>query len=150
MTKKQYRPTFGSISHGTMLPEDLIPAFVSELELCSNGNPADKPLIDEANALEDYESDEAQDILNDLFDALSNYAPSYGYFGSHPGDGADYGFWLSEEFQHIFREGDGLEVSDTSEVPEDYSGEVLHVNDHGNATLYWADKGKLNELWSVV
>jgi hypothetical protein len=39
---------------------------------------------------------------------------------------------------------DGLRVSDTSEVPDDYSGEVLHVNDHGNATLYVADNGSIN------
>jgi len=61
--------------------------------------------------------------------------------------GSYYGFWLSESFEADF---DGLKVSDTSEVPADYSGEVLHVNDHGNATLYAASAGALTEIWSVV
>src|SRR5436190_2016674 len=30
------------------------------------------------------------------------------------------------------REFEGLVVADTSEVPAEYCGEVLHINDHGN------------------
>jgi hypothetical protein len=45
---------------------------------------------------------------------------------------------------------EGLVVSDTSEVPEDYSGAVLHINDHGNATLYSAEDGELEEIDAVV
>ena len=41
-----------------------------------------------------------------------------------------------------------LRVNDTSEVPRGYTGEVLHVNDHGNTTLYTASRGKLTEVWS--
>lgn len=48
------------------------------------------------------------------------------------------------------REFDGLVVSDTSEVPSNFSGEVLHINDHGNATLYGARLGKLVEVASCV
>jgi hypothetical protein len=140
---KAYTPSFGSISCGTMLPEDLIPAFEYELNLCNT----DHPLLKEIDKLEDYKSEEADEILQELFDALNEYAPAYGYFGSHPGDGADYGFWLSETIEEDF---DGLKVDDTSEVPSDYSGEVLHVNDHGNCTLYVADHGKLTEVWAVV
>ena len=66
----------------------------------------------------------------------------------HPGDGADYGFWVSwdsiEDAQH---DGELLRVSDISEVPDDHTGSVLLVNDHGNATLYDSDG---NELWAVV
>lgn len=45
---------------------------------------------------------------------------------------------------------DGLRVSDLSEVPDDYTGEVLHVNDHGNMTLYACTDGECSEVWSVV
>ena len=45
---------------------------------------------------------------------------------------------------------DGLVVSDTSEVPEDYCGAVLHINDHGNTTLYSAVDGILDEVGSIV
>ena len=48
------------------------------------------------------------------------------------------------------RDFDGLKVSDTGDVPADYSGEVLHINDHGNMTLYSAERGKLTEIWSIV
>lgn len=34
----------------------------------------------------------------------------------------------------------GLTVNNTSEVPTGYKGLVLHVNDHGNVSLYKAFK----------
>lgn len=150
--------SFGSISSGTMRAEDLVPCFASELEdniqrnaeeWCSEDGRKERDrllaIAAEANELEDYEGDDASEILQELFDALETFAPPYGYFGSHEGDGADYGFWLTP--MDYF---DGLKVNDTSEVPADYSGEVLHVNDHGNCTLYVADNGELTEVWAVV
>lgn len=137
---------FGSVSSGTMRPEDLIPAFVSVLEdLVENGEYAE--LIAKANAIEYYDSEDAGDILEELFDALNGAAPAYAYFGAYPGDGSDYGFWLSECFEEDF---DGLKVDDTSEVPVDYTGEVLHVSDHGNPTLYFANSGELMEVWALA
>lgn len=140
---------FGSISSGTMQPRDLIPAFAYELQALAEAD-EHVELIAEANTWEEDDEnteDMADDILQELFDALQEAAPQYGYFGAHPGDGADYGFWLSEAALSQF---DGLRVDDTSEVPADYSGEVLHVNDHGNMTLYAANKGELTEVWGVV
>jgi hypothetical protein len=139
--------TIGSISHGTMRPEDLIPEFIYTLKQLDTEKRYAR-LIEEAEAITDFDSDEASEILNeDLFNALNEFAPPYFYFGSHPGDGSDYGFWLSEDCLVDF---DGLKVNDTSEVPEDYVGEVIHVNDHGNTTLYVADGGKLTEIWAIV
>lgn len=163
--------TLGSISSGTMRPEDLIPCFADELGSLLNKDIQSAISAGDVRAMSDSElkewckwiarqssligaagsvdpdSDEASEILSELFDALEAFAPPLAYFGSHPGDGADYGFWLSESFAEDF---DGLKVSDTSEVPEDFCGEVLHVNDHSNATLYAADHGKLTEIWAVV
>ena len=49
------------------------------------------------------------------------------------------------------REFEGKVVEDLSEVPEGYRGQVLHVNDHGNVTLYNAFKnGSLHEVASCV
>lgn len=147
---------FGTVSHGTLRTEDLIEAFTDALESLASGNTHSK-LIGEAQAWLDIDADSLTDdalddheedgsaIVEELQDALQEFAPAYAYFGAHPGDGSDFGFWLGglEDF-------DGLRVSDTSEVPDDYSGEVLHVNDHGNATLYAAQGGELTEVWALV
>ena len=143
------RATLGSVSSGTMCPDDLIPAFVSELEyLADDGAYAE--LIREANALEDYESDDADYILEELFDALESYAPSYAYFGAHPGDGADYGFWVCDDFQELMRDDDVLEVPDLAEIPAAYSGPVLLINDHGNASFGRAAGGAAEWEWEIV
>lgn len=45
---------------------------------------------------------------------------------------------------------DGLVVADTSEVPSDYEGAVLHINDHGNCELYSCKNGKLTSIANRV
>ena len=155
-TRKFTYATVGSISTGTMREEDLIPAFCYELKRLAkaNRNKAHLAMVEEIesaldqNAEEYVESGDASYDLNErLVDALQSYAPAYFYFGFHPGDGADYGFWLSEFMEEEF---DGLKVNDLSEVPAKYKGEVLHVNDHGNVSLYVKSARKLTEVWAVV
>lgn len=82
-----------------------------------------------------------------LFDKLGDFAAPYFYFGAHPGGGADYGFWLSEDFEYFY---EGLQVEDLSEVPKEYRGEVLYVNDHGNMTLYIKNSRGFKEIWGIV
>jgi len=41
-------------------------------------------------------------------------------------------------------------ASDLSEVPTAYTGEVLHVNDHGNMSLYAYSRGRGREIWAIV
>jgi hypothetical protein len=141
----------GSVSSATMRPEDLIPSFLSELKHQKPCRRAHRTLVREIEARMDaddyFESEDADFDLEALFDALNEYAPAYFYFGAHPGDGSDYGYWLSESFEDDF---DGLKVSDTSEIPTAYSGEVLHVNDHGNMTLYRCCRGRCREVWGLV
>lgn len=142
----------GSISAGTLQPEEIISAFAYELErLAREANCfADHAeLIDAAGAV-DPDSEDGDQILSELESALQTFAPPYCYFGGHPGDGADFGFWLSESFQSEFAETDGLQVSDLSDVPPNFSGEVLHVNDHGNPTLYEYSQGASREIWAFV
>lgn len=158
MTTQKY--LFGTVSHGTMREEDLIPCFLDTLkELDPKAYEAirndddNKPIFDWLYAEEEgaeYPEWTSDFLWETVADALQNCAAPYFYFGSHPGDGCDYGFWLVEDAAQQVEDNGGLNVSDTSEVPEDYSGEVLHVNDHGNATLYSADHGKLTEVWSIV
>jgi len=152
MYSKLHNGNIGSVSSATMRPEDLIPAFLWELEHQDKLLKGHKGLIKEINSrmeAEDYyETEDSGYDLEDLFDALNEYAMPGFYFGSHPGDGADYGFWLDEDIEHNF---DGLKVDDLSEIPTGYIGEVLHVNDHGNMTLYYnGANGRLYEIWSIV
>lgn len=150
----------GTVSSGTMREEDLVPDFVWKLrQLAKRAKYVDaktrrehRKLCSEIEARMEqdgyYESDDAAEDLNEcLFDALDTYAAPYFYFGSHPGDGSDYGFWLIEDFEESF---DGLKVEDLADVPKDYRGEVAVVNDHGNVTLYSKSARKLTEVWAIV
>ncbi len=147
----------GSISHGTLRAEDLLEAFANELDDLlwhqSRRFPRReyRALIRAAYRMLRAPElpDDAGDLVNELQDALSEFAPPYCYFGAHEGDGSDFGFWMAaDSLSDAF---DGIRVSDTGEVPRDYRGEVLHVNDHGNITLYVArPRGKLREVWAIV
>jgi len=141
----------GSVSAGTMRKEDLIPCFLEELnnqEVLSKEHQElvsgiGKRMVDE----EYYSSEESDYDLEDLFEALDAYCLPYFYFGGHPGDGADYGYWLMEDMVRFF---EGLKVGDLSEVPEGYEGEVLLINDHGNMSLYEYGDGEARVIWEVV
>ena len=99
MTK---RKLYGSVSHGTMRPADLIPRFIETLEYfnkrkakkLTSAIPSDAWSND---THEFWRSEPAMWLLEDLFDVLNDYAPAKHYFGSHPGDGSDYGFWPCED-----------------------------------------------------
>jgi hypothetical protein len=150
--------SLGSVSWGTMRAEDLIPAFLDVLDELDP--PRAEALRSEWDALdwdEDVEKapegwEETEDeILNDLFDALSECAPEYVHVGSHEGDGADYGFWISwDSLEGDCESGEVLKVSDTGDIPPDYRGLALHVTDHGNASLYSCADDGMHEVWSTV
>lgn len=167
----------GSVSEGTMRPEDLIPAFTSELEYrLRHASMPRKQRAEHSKLLREiekrmtpceetedgdnyYESEDADYDLEALFDALECYAGPYFYFGVHPGDGADYGYWLSENWDQDFVCGNLLDkadmtcsvkVNDLSEVPAWFRGEVALVNDHGNVNLYVKTSRALRLIWSIV
>jgi hypothetical protein len=52
---------------------------------------------DEGDASPWWSSEDAQFLLESLFDELDAHAPEGYYFGAHPGDGSDYGYWANEE-----------------------------------------------------
>mgnify|MGYP003666601674 FL=1 len=105
----------GTIIHATLRPQDLLPAFLRELlersEKAFNdyfstleGSPLARLLHYktlewdcEEKALEAYvASEECLWDLEALIDALGEHAPEGHYFGAHPGDGSDFGFWENE------------------------------------------------------
>jgi len=93
----------GTIIHGTLRPQDLIPAFTEALSLVDPTGYAQWTIsapfgIVPAHALEDdgaewWQSEDCPHTLEALFDALDAAAPEGFYFGAHEGDGSDFGFW---------------------------------------------------------
>lgn len=85
----------GSVSHGTMRPEDLIPVFIAHLPA---GTHRDTYQAAFENLTGDPDrAEQEQWLLEDLFDALDGLAPAGHSFGAHPGDGSDYGWWPIED-----------------------------------------------------
>jgi hypothetical protein len=161
----------GSISWGTLRPVDLLSAYISALEDCQtmNGDYFSLPehfaerdrlaaAIGEAQdcfTADGREIDPAQKetanwLVNEtLPDMLDSFAPPFASFGAHPGDGADFGFWPCD-IEDI-KDQVGFCSSRKQEFPADgFTGEWLHINERGNATLYvrGAD-GRDAEIWSV-
>ena len=93
----------GTVSHGTMREEDLLPKFAFVLEKYGMKRSAHKALA-AARLLEMQPDNTAAQhlvsmVLNEeIWDAMNEIAPEGYYFGAHEGDGSDYGYWLAEEF----------------------------------------------------
>jgi hypothetical protein len=155
----------GVISDHTMEPEDTVPALVEALESVRDADmhPLTVNLLDVMlDDPYDPERDEADapEIVSDLMDVLQEHAPAFTYVGAHSGDGSCLGVFPDEnEITAAIRNGDLISVSDLSELPEDYSGYILLINDHGNTSLLSVrsseltevDNGKaFNEVWAIV
>lgn len=148
--------SFGDISTGTLRNEDLLPTFADELSYQLGRQQKrfkrtqHRALIREAAATirtEDFNSASASELVNDLGDALGEFAPPYGYFGYIEGDGASFGFYLTPD---AIEEFNGLKVNDVSKVPTDYRGEFMVVNDHGNVSLYAKNSRRETLIWTIV
>jgi hypothetical protein len=154
----KYLAHIGSISHGTMRTEDLLPLFARVLGTFARKNRLSglyRSLLRDARRIQrsgEWSSGDAIHVLDELFEALDDYAPMYCHFGAPEGDGSDYGFWPLdiEDIQRLVAENHGIVVSDLSEVPPRFSGEILLINDHGSASLYILARKKLKLIWSIV
>lgn len=172
--------TLGSISHGTLRSEDLLETFGKELEwqIQRNGEYFSKPenfterdrlnnlacealdcWLDDGETLDPAKEDLIAELINEtLPDALQSFCAPYCFFGAHHGDGADFGFWLSD-IEDIKEQVEFSSSKEQEEPGSTYRGEWLHVNERGNCALYVrgeiadADGNcKVNdcEIWSVV
>jgi hypothetical protein len=142
---------FGSISHGTMRNEDLYEAFLNAL------NGIDQSAYEHFKRTHEDDDDylhenDIEENLEELFVTLHHYAAPYFYFGAHPGDGSDFGFWFSDDSLDLAaEEGYVLKVNTLSQIPAaaDLDPLIEHVAvNHGNRlTLY--DRN-LKEIWSIT
>lgn len=150
----------GEISSGTLRTQDLLPPFVHALteaiaeqkardvfEACAlivaaNEAVAEYARLDRDGTAPDYLFEErAQGILQDLQDALEEYAPAFCYVGTTDGDGACFGVWPSvESFEQACADGEAVKLES---VPD----HIGIVSDHGNLTVYAVT---VSEVWAVV
>lgn len=110
------KATPGTVLHGTLRTSDLLESFANELEHQVRRNAeawrgeaggAERErltnLVTEAREFDPDNYDPhaveplAGDIIAALTDELQMFAPDGHYFGAHPGDGADFGYWQNEE-----------------------------------------------------
>lgn len=93
-----------SVSGGSLQREDLIPRFREELKRLARED-GDTRLVTAVLAVAGllYEHEEEDDFyfstpkaetdLDELIDCLNSFAGPDFYFGAHPNDRTDYGFW---------------------------------------------------------
>ena len=165
----------GSISHGTLNPRGLIPVYLDALDdlkerMSLSARPGEELSTAElVGTLDDlmgeierrsedpayYDSEEALFDLEELTEELHGFAPPYAYFGAQEGDASDFGFWPDWHHIEYARAGRPPELPSGDDVPEaapeeGEPAEFLHVNDHGNATLYVWNGVAWSVAWSVV
>lgn len=95
-----------SLSEATMRSCDLIPKFLDALQDTAFYEQMIVDHIIPQYAWEDkhadwWESESATCFVDELFEELDSHAPEGWYFGSLPGDGADYGYWMEDDNPNI-------------------------------------------------
>ena len=139
---KMRKIQIGSVSTGTLRTEDILPAFADELsimEMSETGvkllGEVEQFLVAPNGSLPDWESEKAEFLLEELFDALNEYAPPHMRFGSHDYDGADFGWWPTDfdgchkvSIIDQGKNGEGTFIDTECHL-------YVEINDHGNTTV---------------
>lgn len=96
----------GTVIEGTHRPEDLVPALYAEL-FAKDRNIADELIhgdyfglclhIIGGREIPEALMPDAHELVDILITKLDERAPEGMYFGAHPGDGSDFGFWRIDE-----------------------------------------------------
>lgn len=129
--KPQYLP-LGTISEGTMVTEDVGDALVwelSQLRLSREHRKLvrewdkERERLDKRADAEQWPDVTLEDLLDELWDAVDDYAPPYCYVGALEGDGACYGVWPDIEYLErnscnvtLAAMGDVVKVNDLAEL----------------------------------
>jgi hypothetical protein len=145
----------GSISTGTLFTGDLIAAFANALLGICDGNAEATELARDSKQylepdIDDTDEEFRHSLVESLTDYLNEFCPPFVYFGTHPGDGADFGFWpdleaidASCEREHHRR----THNPDTGEIVLEDDSVIVQVNDHGNVTVMDMER---SVIWSVA
>jgi len=154
----------GSISTGTLRTLNLLEAFASEAE-ARCGDMATKAVSTARIYLDPdaiVDDEQAQETLDELRFLLEDSCPPFVYFGTHPGDGADFGFWpdMNRLDEELYNQTGAPHLDKVPSyclpMHQDYPyGEIelkddnviVQLSDHGNVTVMDMER---NVIWSVV
>ena len=149
---------FTEISHGTLRVYDLAYALLPYAQhyLASYPHAATLAELESLINSDDPDEDEnAAETIDNVLDALQEFSPPYCVIGMHEGDGSALGVWPC--LDAAMEDEEILQVNDGAEIPPDYTGLALIVNERGNATLVEChgpdSSGKFCqtvEIWGVV
>lgn len=92
----------GSVISGTLRHADLLCAFANTLALHQHkGN--EKLILEALILAQQLEPDvvEVDEVIDALATKLQALCPPFYYFGTHPGDGSDFGVWKYAEEDEI-------------------------------------------------
>lgn len=123
-----------TVSWGTHRPDDLIPKFLAVLK--EYGKEAYDKYVSENPEVEDWKmlDDETKGwVVDELFDLLDGIAPEDCYFGAHPGDGADFGFWQVDESKRKDSKKSESDTADAEQVFTDMA-DSLGISDRSVIT----------------
>jgi hypothetical protein len=108
----------GTISSGTMLISDIIPALLDRLEMIEDRLSVGKPgqhsaLTKEWDTVRREMSAglEMSELCDDITDAINSYLPGGWYCGIHEGDGALWGIWREYD-EYELADGDSYDDND--------------------------------------
>lgn len=155
----------GTISRATLRNNDLLFIFYQELKRLDTEKKY-KELINDCEELKkhyDYFNDEwnievdlncgvISELIFETIQALNDFALPYCYFGEHPGDSSDFGFWVMEDIENDFN---GIivedieqylkENKDNSDKPE----EILVMIDDAPKAFYQLKDNIYQMIWSI-
>jgi hypothetical protein len=152
----------GSISTGTLRTEDLLPAFADTLEDRGSTYESSPDMWDSIRKYRSLIDQNMLDMINltsecvlaklineTLFDALNELCPPFVYFGTHPGDGSDFGFWPDRDAiqEAIDPTSCLVRINANGDYVLEEDGVIVQVSDHGNVTVMDLER---NVIWSVV
>ena len=137
----------GTVIHGTLRTQDLIPAFLKELNKTDDTLPADEGDLW-------WYSEEAQEMVNYLIDELDEKSPPYTYFGASEGDGSAFGYWPELSAYSVEDlDCEGVFVCDDSSQlssPSCHHSQAFVINDHGNVSYYEWSGHEWELIWDCV
>ena len=135
----------GTISHGTLRAEDLIPRFLDVLtaldpqsasQVTSSDDPKDAEVIacltvDGSGVIPTELYDQASELLVWLEDHLAAAAPEGYRFGNTEGDASDYGFWPDYDALDVdqLREVQGWDDGTMLDLAHQFLYDVAHASE---------------------